>query len=76
VHGADRERAGSETQLSALLNEVEQGGEVVIARGSTPVARLIPVVSSSSRELGFVSYHVPPSFFADLPEEELKTWGG
>ena len=33
----------AKTQLSALLAEVESGGEVVIARAGRPVARLISV---------------------------------
>ncbi|MGV1007200.1 MAG: type II toxin-antitoxin system Phd/YefM family antitoxin [Dermatophilaceae bacterium] len=65
----------AKTRLSALLAEVEQGAEVVIARGSKPVARLVPVRRSTERELGFVAYQVPPSFFDELPEEELAAWG-
>lgn len=64
----------AKTQLSALLAEVEQGAEVVIARGSKPVARLVPVRRSTERELGFVAYHVPESFFDELPEDELAAW--
>ncbi|MFM8604823.1 MAG: type II toxin-antitoxin system Phd/YefM family antitoxin [Cyanobium sp.] len=32
----------AKTHLSELLREVEQGGEVVIARAGMPIARLIP----------------------------------
>ena len=32
----------AKTHLSQLLQEVEQGGEVVIARAGIPVARLVP----------------------------------
>jgi prevent-host-death family protein len=32
----------AKTQFSRLLQEVEQGKEVIIARGSKPVARLVP----------------------------------
>lgn len=63
----------AKTRLSALLAEVEQGAEVVIARGSKPVARLVPV-RARQRELGFVAYQVPQSFFDPLPEEELAAW--
>jgi len=32
----------AKTHLSQLLLEVEQGGEVVIARAGVPIARLVP----------------------------------
>ena len=32
----------AKTQLSQLLQEVEQGEEVVIARAGVPIARLVP----------------------------------
>ncbi len=37
----------AKTQLSKLLEEVEGGGEVVIARNGKPVARLVPLQRSS-----------------------------
>jgi prevent-host-death family protein len=64
----------AKTHLSALLAEVEQGAEITIARGSTPIARLVPVDEAREREMGFVSYRVPESFFEPLPEDELEAW--
>jgi prevent-host-death family protein len=64
----------AKTRLSALLVAVEAGDEVVISRGDTPVARLVSVASRGSRELGFVGYRIPESFFAPLPDEELDAW--
>ncbi len=66
----------AKTHLSALLSAVEQGEDVVIARGPTAVARLVPVAPVAPRELGFVPYQVPDSFFDDLPEDELDLWEG
>ncbi len=66
----------AKTNLSALLVAVEAGEEVVIARGDTPVARLVPMARTGVRELGFVPYRVPDSFFEDLPDDELDLWGG
>lgn len=64
----------AKTRLSALLASVEAGDEVVIQRGSTPVARLVPIGERRRRELGFVAFDVPDSFFEDLPEDELSAW--
>lgn len=66
----------AKTNLSALLSAVERGEQVVIARGSVPVARLVPMDSNRERELGFVHYDVPDSFFDPLPESELAAWEG
>lgn len=32
----------AKTRLSELIREVEQGGDVIVARNGTPVARIIP----------------------------------
>lgn len=64
----------AKTRLSALLAAVEAGDEVVISRGDTPVARLVPVARTGGRELGFVTYRIPDSFFAPLPDDELAAW--
>lgn len=41
----------AKTQLSKLLEEVEGGGEVVIARNGKPVARLVPLQRSVPRRV-------------------------
>lgn len=65
----------AKTHLSALLAEVEAGAEIVIARGDTPVARLVPLESAPlKRELGFLTFRLPDSFFDELPEDELAAW--
>lgn len=66
----------AKTHLSALLQEVERGSEVVIARGDLPVARLVPLGAGGRRELGFVSYDLPQSFFDPLPDDEIVAWEG
>ncbi|MBL5973044.1 MAG: type II toxin-antitoxin system prevent-host-death family antitoxin [Candidatus Leucobacter sulfamidivorax] len=64
----------AKTHLSALLAAVESGEEVTIARGDTPVARLVPVDPAKERELGFVDYTVPDEFWDELSESELAAW--
>lgn len=70
----------AKTRLSSLLREVEAGGEITISRGSTPVARLVPVRPGPGEErrrpMGFLRLRVPEAFFEDLPEEELDAWEG
>jgi prevent-host-death family protein len=44
----------AKTQLSRLLQDVEEGEEVVIARNGTPVAKLVPHVEERKpREPGW-----------------------
>ena len=66
----------AKTHLSALLAAVEGGEEVIIARGDTDVARLVSVRATGERELGFVPYVVPETFFDELPDDELEHWQG
>jgi antitoxin (DNA-binding transcriptional repressor) of toxin-antitoxin stability system len=64
----------AKTRLSALLAAVEAGEEVIIARGDTPVARLVAFRQPGPREMGFVGYRVPDEFFEPLPADELAAW--
>jgi prevent-host-death family protein len=69
----------AKTNLSRLLAEVEAGGEVVIARGKTPVARLAPVEAPRPRRVfGSMKGQVAldDSFFEPLPDDELALWNG
>lgn len=70
----------AKTSLSSLLREVEAGSVITISRGSTAVARLVPIEQSPEavrrRPKGFLRFSVPDSFFEDLPEAELQAWEG
>jgi prevent-host-death family protein len=69
----------AKTQLSQLIAQAERGEEVIIARGRTPVARLVPY-APEQRKRGFGSMKgrvwLDDSFWDPLPEEELKLWEG
>lgn len=69
----------AKTQLSKLLEQVERGEEVIIARGKTPVARLVRYRPEPPKR-GFGSMKgratIGPEFWEPLPEEELKLWEG
>ena len=68
----------AKTNLSRLLKEAEAGKDVLIARGKTPVARLVPLRPTRKKR-------VPGRFkglmwasedaFAPMTPEELADWG-
>jgi prevent-host-death family protein len=67
----------AKTNLSKLLARVEAGEEIVIARGKTPIARLIPVHAPPAKRRfgvfkGVVS--VGPEFFDPMTDAELAEW--
>lgn len=68
----------AKTTLSRLLAQVEAGEEVIIARRSRPVARLVPYNPRGKRQPDILKGRVviPDNFFDPLPEAELKAWEG
>ena len=67
----------AKSTLSQLVARVEAGEEIVIARGRTPVAKLVPIPrKTSKRQFGSLRGKVVigPEFFEPLPEDELKRW--
>ena len=67
----------AKTQLSRLLERVERGEEVVIARRDKPVARLIRVnAAAPRRKFGALKgrIRITSAFFEPLPPEELDAW--
>lgn len=69
----------AKTQLSRLLEAVEAGEEVVIARAGRPVARLVGLEHAAPRRrLGLLQgrFTVPDDFDAPLPDEVLASFEG
>lgn len=67
----------AKTQLSKLIEAVEAGEEIIIARAGKPVARLMPLEASKPRrQLGMLAGQltVPDDFDAPLPDEVLKSF--
>ncbi len=63
--------------MSRLLEHVEKGEEIVIARGRKPVARLVPVArAEGGRRFGALrgQVKIDSSFFDALPDDELNSW--
>ena len=67
----------AKTHLSRLLKAAEAGEEVVITRGRTPVARLVPIAAPLvQRKFGAMKglATVDASFFEPMTPEELAVW--
>ena len=67
----------AKTHLSKLIERACAGEDVVIARGRTPVVRLVPVRKvKPRRRFGAMrgSARTTKAFFAPLPPEELESW--
>ncbi len=68
----------AKTNLSRLIRKAENGEDVVIARGNTPVAKIVGLKKrSKKRVLGKFKgkIHIHPSFFDPMTKEELAEWG-
>lgn len=69
----------AKTRLSKLLEAVEAGEEIVIARAGKPVARLVPFQPTKApRQLGLLKgrFKVPPDFDAPLSGDVLALFEG
>jgi len=67
----------AKTHLSRLIEEVNEGEQVVIARGKDPVARLVPIKpQKKGRTFGAMRGRakVGRRFFEPLPDEEIESW--
>lgn len=67
----------AKSSLSRLVEQVEQGGEVIIAKAGVPVARLVPIVHKP-RQLGLLTgqLRIADDFDAPLSDSELALWEG
>ena len=67
----------AKSQLSELVRLAQQGEEIVIARDGEPAVKLVPIeMTRAGRSFGALKgrISVPPSFFEDLPDDELSAW--
>lgn len=67
----------AKTTLSRLIQQALDGEEVVIARGDTPVVRLVPLAAEApARAFGAWKgkLRVDSRFFEPLPDDELSEW--
>jgi len=66
----------AKTNLSKLIERVCAGEEIVIARGMTPVAKLVPIAPKRKPVFGAFKDRASfdDTFFDPLPEALLKAW--
>jgi len=67
----------AKTNLSRLIEKACRGEEIVIARGSEPVVRLVALKDGKGhRQPGSLRGKIKlgPEFFEPLPAEELEHW--
>lgn len=66
----------AKTNLSKLVARAEAGEEIIIARGSKPVAKLTAVAPKPKRVFGALKgkFEIGPEFFDPLPPDELDAW--
>lgn len=68
----------AKTHLSKLIEAALAGEEVIIARGSKPVVRLVAIPRTPFKFgiLGDRLASSSPDFFEPMSEEELAAWEG
>jgi prevent-host-death family protein len=67
----------AKTNLSRLVQKAANGEEIIIARGSKPVARIVPIGQvAGRRQPGSLkgTLVVGPEFFDPLPADEMAGW--
>ena len=68
----------AKTHFSRLIDDVVEGGEVVIAKAGKPVARLVPIEKTAKRKLGLLKGRltIPEDFDAPLPDDVIAAFEG
>ena len=68
----------AKTNLSKLVAQAEAGEEIVIARGSKAVAKIVPMKPKPKRQAGTLKGKIAltDAFFEPLPDDELALWNG
>ena len=67
----------AKTQLSKLIDAALRGEDVVIAKGSQPVVRLVPLPQKRNL-IGALEgkLRAPDGLFDPMSDEELRLWEG
>ena len=62
----------AKTNLSKLIERASAGEEIIIARGSNPVARLVPIQETKTKRRPGSwkgKFTIAPDYFDPLPDE-------
>ncbi len=68
----------AKTNLSRLIREAQKGKEVIITRGKDPVAKIVPITSTSKKRVpGSMKGQIwsAPDAFDPLTDEEMRELG-
>lgn len=67
----------AKTQLSKLIDAALRGEEVVIAKGTQPVVRLVAIPQKRNL-IGALAgkFTAPDDLFEPMSEEEIRLWEG
>ena len=67
----------AKTNLSKLIEAALDGEEIIIAKGSKPVVRLVPIVPGAFK-IGLLKGKLgnAPDFFEPMEESDLDLWEG
>lgn len=67
----------AKTNLSKLIEAALDGEEIIIARGSKPVVRLVPIVQGAFK-VGYLKGKLGagPDFFEPMEDGDLDLWEG
>jgi prevent-host-death family protein len=68
----------AKTHLSRLVERVQQGEEVIIAKAGRPIAKLVKIEPTSKRVLGSATGTIKftPGWEAPLTDEEMEEFLG
>ena len=68
----------AKTHFSRLIDDVVEGGEVVIAKAGKPVDRLVPIEKHAKRKVGLIKggLTIPEDFDAPLPDDVIAAFEG
>jgi prevent-host-death family protein len=66
----------AKTNLPKLIADALEGGDVVIARGSVPVVRLVPIAPRGERRFGALKgkIAVDARFDEPLSDNDVRGW--
>jgi antitoxin (DNA-binding transcriptional repressor) of toxin-antitoxin stability system len=67
----------AKTHLSSLIDQACSGEEVIIAKGKTPMVKLVSLaIANPQRQFGSMKgqAQVTDAFFDALPNDELDAW--